>query len=121
MENTRKIIIAGSRTFHNYAMLSSVMDELLAENAAPVEIVCGEAKGADLLGRRYATERKYEIRSFPAKWNIYGRGAGMIRNQQMINYGNELVAFWYGHSVGTRNIIQLAKEKDIPYTIVRFA
>lgn len=120
MEKTRRIIVAGSRTFNNYQILSSVLDELLKEDGENIEIVCGEAKGADSLGRWYALEHNINIRSFPADWKNYGRSAGMIRNQKMANYATEILVFWDGRSVGTKNMIKLAKEKELPCTIVRF-
>lgn len=120
MEKDRRIIVAGSRTFSDYELLSKRLEKLIAADRERVEIVCGEAKGADSLGRRYAQEHEIPIRSFPADWKNYGKSAGMVRNQKMANYGNELIAFWDGRSAGTRNMIRLAKEKGMPVTLIVF-
>lgn len=99
-----KVIIAGSRSFNNYSKLKRVMDTISA-----LEIVCGEARGADSLGRRYAEENGIPIKSFPAQWDKYGKAAGIIRNHEMGDYADYLVAFWDGQSRGTKDMINYMK------------
>jgi hypothetical protein len=53
------------------------------------------------------------VKSFPADWRLYGRSAGMIRNRQMANYADALLAIWDGRSPGTANMISLAKEREL--------
>lgn len=100
-----KVIVAGSRSFADYPRLVSVLATIPAS-----EIVCGEARGADLLGRRYAEEYNIPIKSFPAQWDKYGKSAGYIRNKEMGNYADFLVAFWDGKSRGTKNMIDYMRE-----------
>lgn len=78
-------------------------------------IVCGEAKGADTLGRNYAYANNIKIKSFPADWQTYGQNAGMIRNGEMAEYADMLIAFWDGKSVGTQDMINKMKklEKEV--------
>lgn len=97
------IIIAGGRDFNDYKLLCEKLD-FLFQNIKPV-IVCGEAKGADSLGRRYAKEHGLEILSFPAEWNKYGKSAGYRRNEEMGKAADGLVAFWDGKSKGTKHMI----------------
>jgi hypothetical protein len=73
-----KVIIAGSRTFDNYEILREKLDKLLV-NKTEVEIVSGTCHGADLLGERYAIERAFRIKYFPADWEHLGRSAGIYR------------------------------------------
>ena len=80
-----KVIVAGGRDFDNYELLRERCDYFL-QNTKDVEIVSGVARGADLLGERYARERGYTIKRFPANWDLYGRGAGPIRNAEMAAY-----------------------------------
>ena len=101
-----KVIIAGGRNFNNYELLKSTIENL---DINITEIVCGEAKGADTLGRRYAEEKNIPIKSFPAQWDTYGKSAGMIRNAEMGTYADYLVAFWDGKSRGTKNMIDYMK------------
>lgn len=56
-----KIIVAGSRTFNNYLLLKEILDNL---DITITEIVCGEARGADLLGKKYAYEKLSLVNHF---------------------------------------------------------
>ena len=107
-----KVIIAGSRDFADYALLCSFADEVLA-GAEDIEIVSGGARGADDLGERYARERGYALKVFPAEWKKWGRAAGPIRNGQMAGYADALIAFWDGQSAGTRDMIRKAEERGL--------
>ena len=74
------------------------------------EIVSGAARGADILGERYGIEHNIPIKRFPADWGKYGKGAGFIRNEQMGNYADYLIAFWDGKSRGTFHMIEYMKK-----------
>jgi hypothetical protein len=65
-----KIIIAGSRNFKDYQRLCKVCDYML-QFQTDIEIVSGAAMGADKLGEKYADERKFLIKQFPAEWGKY--------------------------------------------------
>lgn len=106
-----KTIIAGGRDFNNYTLLREKCDEIIDSNLT--EIVSGRAKGADTLGEQYAKERGYSVKLFPADWKTHGRKAGPIRNKQMADYGEMLIAFWDGKSKGTQHMINLAEKKGL--------
>ena len=115
MRNVKKfkVIIAGGREFNDYNKLKKVCDYML-QNTIEVEVVSGCARGADRLGERYAKENGYKIHRFPADWDKHGKKAGYMRNKQMADFGDVLIAFWDGHSLGTRNMIDLAKNRNRP-------
>ena len=80
------------------------------------EAVWGNGKAidgirADRLGERYARERGYQIQRFPADWDGDGSSAGPIRNAKMADNAHALIAFWDGHSRGTKNMIETAASK----------
>ena len=114
------VIIAGSRGFNDYDLLCQKCDIFFSQKK-PTMILCGEARGADTLGRRYAEEHNIMVDSYPAEWSRYGRSAGMLRNREMLKHADALVAFWDERSAGTKNMIDIAMEKGIPVRIVRYA
>ena len=63
-----KLIIAGSREFDNYDLLEQYVDSLIKDKLPDVTIICGLAKGADELGKRYALENKLPLIEKPALW-----------------------------------------------------
>lgn len=113
-----RVIIAGGRDFDDYPMLCEFSDKVLRRKVVDgIEIVCGLAKGADTLGERYAKERGYPIKYFPANWKLYGGQAGYIRNKQMGDYADALIAFWDGCSHGTKHMIEYMVQHNKPYRI----
>jgi hypothetical protein len=114
-----KIIVAGSREFNKYDLLCMKLDSLLM-NHDDIQIVCGEARGADQLGKRYAKEHGYEVLSFPANWDKYGKSAGYKRNQEMAKVADALVAFWNGVSKGTANMIEIMNKSGKPVRVIRY-
>lgn len=115
-----KVIIAGSRTFFDYKMLCEYADFKLSNISDDIEIVSGGAAGADRLGEKYAKDHGYSLHVFPADWDRYGRQAGYIRNVQMAEYADALIAFWDGRSKGTKHMIEEAKHKGLKIGIKIF-
>lgn len=109
-----RVIIAGSRYFYDYGLLCQVCDKILKNKRASGEeiiIVSGHAAGADVLGERYAKERKYACEIYPARWAERGKKAGPERNKLMAERADALIAFWNGRSTGTGGMIELARQE----------
>jgi hypothetical protein len=113
------LIVAGGRDFEDYELLKEKLD-FFTKDKDKVVVVSGAAKGADTLGEQWAKERGYEVHPFPALWNKYGKRAGFIRNAEMLNYADALVAFWDGKSRGTAHMIKITREKGLPLRVVRY-
>jgi hypothetical protein len=118
MNNFFRVIIAGSRDFKDYDTLCEICDFML-KNKLDVEIVSGTAKGADQLGEKYANERGYKLKKFPADWSL-GKSAGYIRNELMAKNADALIAFWDGKSKGTNHMINIAKKNNLKTKIHLF-
>ncbi len=112
-----KIIIAGGRTFNNYDLLSESCDKAFSLQKE-IEIVSGTADGTDKLGEKYAKEKGYTVKQFPADWNKYGKSAGYKRNEEMAKYADALIAFWDGKSKGTKHMIDLAKRYNLKVKVI---
>lgn len=80
----------------------------------------GAAKGTDTLAIKYAKERGYKLTKMPANWDKHGKKAGIIRNKEMADYAEALIAFWDGKSRGTKNMIETAKKNNLKVRIKRF-
>lgn len=105
-----KLIIAGSRSIFN----SALVEEAVASSGwIPDEIFSGAANGADQLGERWAREHKIPIRRFYADWSIFGKSAGPIRNREMAENADALIALWDGSSRGTENMIKEAVARKL--------
>lgn len=117
-----RIIIAGTRDFDDYNLLKEKVSKIIEEKRKThqIVIVSGKARGADRLGERFANENGFNIDEFPADWDHYGKRAGYLRNKDMAEHSNALIAFWDGKSPGTKNMIDLAKQKNLPTRIIYY-
>jgi len=106
-----KVIIAGSRTITDQAIVDNAMEEAEFD---VTEVVSGRARGVDTLGEYWAIMRNVPIIIFPANWKLYGRSAGILRNQQMSHYADALVAVWDKKSRGTGHMIAAMSELGKP-------
>lgn len=105
-----KVIVAGGRDFTNYAL---VEEAIKISGFEISQIVSGKAKGVDTLGEVWALANNIHVEAFPADWSQHGRAAGPIRNKQMAEYADALIAIWDGESKGTANMIQQARNKQL--------
>lgn len=106
-----RLAIVGSRGFQDYDFLKQCIDQLAANNEI-IEIVSGEARGADTLGERYARENGIPTKIFRPDWDKFGKSAGFRRNITIVNNADVVAAFWDGRSRGTANTIDLTKKAN---------
>lgn len=115
-----KVIIAGCRNFHNYelfreSLISFIASEYGKGNEIKIScILSGGATGVDKLGEQFAVHHEIPLIIFPAEWNKHGKAAGPIRNSQMVEAGDLLLAWWDGQSRGTKNIIDQMTKANKP-------
>ena len=117
-----RVIIAGTRSFNDYELLRDSCNNLLSEKQRThtVVVISGTARGADQMGERYARERGFQLRRFPADWEQYGKSAGHIRNAKMADNADALIAFWDGESKGTKNMIDNARRKGLAVRVIQY-
>lgn len=112
-----KWIIAGTRTFNDYKLLTEACNQYIGSSD---EIVSGTAKGADRLGEHYAIEQNLYLTKFPANWDLYGKKAGYLRNVEMGEYADAAIIFWDGQSKGAQHMINIMKNLKKPYYVITY-
>lgn len=117
-----KLIVAGSRGFNDYELLCRVLvamgDVEFADHN--VSIVSGMARGADQLAVRFAVSHDIQLYKFPANWEGLGKRAGFIRNTQMGNFADGLLAFWDGQSNGTKHMVDYMHQLKKPVHLIKY-
>lgn len=120
-ERPFRVIVAGSRTFKDYEFMKRKLDIILS-NKTNIEIVSGtqrtrnphgEDYGADYLGEKYAAEKGYAVKRFPADWDGLGRKAGHVRNEEMAVYAapdGGCIVFRENNSPGSTSMINYATQ-----------
>lgn len=114
-----RIIVSGGRDFADYDYLKEKMNGVIENiNHSRITIISGGAKGADSIAEKYAREKGIEFKRFNARWDLFGKRAGYIRNIEMLDYAglsdgdSILVAFWDGKSNGTKHMISEAMKRE---------
>jgi hypothetical protein len=102
-----KVAVIGSRNFNDYEKVKQVLS---TKNITL--LVSGGAKGADTLGQKYAEEHDIETKIFLPDWEKYGKKAGFLRNSDIINESELVIAFWDGFSKGTLDSLKKAKKEN---------
>lgn len=105
-----RVLITGDRNWKDAYAIAQYIDTLPVGTV----IIHGDASGADRIAGHYAKERGLEVDVYPAEWDLYGRGAGPIRNKQMLVEGQpDKVVYFHKNlelSKGTRNMVMQATE-----------
>ena len=105
-----KIAIIGSRKIKNPDIEKFV--------SANDEIVSGGAVGVDSAAAKFARRRGLKLTELLPQYEKYGRGAPIIRNREIVDYAEKVVAFWDGRSRGTLSVIEYAQKTGKPCEIV---
>ena len=115
-----RVIVAGSRNIRSKEAVFQKLDILLSNKVKQeeIQIVSGGARGVDQIGEEYAAARGFLCKRFSADWDTHGKRAGYLRNCQMADNADALVAFWDGESPGTRHMIQTAKNSGLVVRVI---
>jgi hypothetical protein len=120
--NSVVLVCTGWRKMHllPYAKAAAFewFDYVEKSHGPIVQVVEGGAKGADTLCRKEAERRGIPVETIPADWKQYGKRAGMLRNQAMVDYAKEQdgrivgLAFLAPQSKGTVDMVsRMLKER----------
>jgi hypothetical protein len=110
-----KIIVAGSRSISDEA---TVHEAILSSGLNFTELVSGGAKGVDSTAEALAKEYGLPVKRFLPNWKKHGKSAGPLRNKQMADYADALVAIWDGKSRGTKNMVDTMNKLGKPVHLV---
>jgi len=109
----KRILICGDRNYQDWIKVQEYLDTI----SRTTIIIHGGARGADSLAGNLATSLKMKVIKFPANWDKYGKAAGVLRNQQMLDEGHpDLVVYFHKdieNSKGTRDMLKRATDSGI--------
>lgn len=104
-----KLALIGSRSYNDYDVFSQV---LMPYVSSITLVISGGAKGADALAKRWAIEHGLPIQEILPDWKAFGRGAGIKRNEIIVNNADAVIAFWNTQSKGTKHVIDFCLKQN---------
>lgn len=118
-----RVLCCGDRNWTDAGLIEDAV--ALVARQAPgtgLVIIHGGARGADDLAGTLAAAYGLECLIFPADWAKYGRAAGVIRNQQMLDEGKpDIVLAFHDdltRSRGTADMVRRARKAGIDVRVV---
>lgn len=118
-----RLIISGSRGIADSKTRKAInigLTRLGIELAGIREVIQGDCQGPDRDGAAFfrALPSPPVIKGVPADWQKHGKAAGPIRNSQMAEMGDALIAIWDGRSRGTKDMIDKARRRGLRVAVV---
>jgi hypothetical protein len=101
-----KLLVCGGRDYTHYDIMKEELSFICFMHDV-TEVIHGGARGADMLGDRFAKERGLNVTSFKAQWDKDGKRTGYIRNQIMLEVGQPDIAAVFPGGKGTNHMYQL--------------
>lgn len=108
-----RVLICGGRDFDDWGLFTATMIDVGNKKGPITSVIAGGARGADTFAERLAKGWELPFRKYPADWKRHGRGAGHIRNQQMLDEGKPDLVVAFPGGKGTANMIERAKKAGV--------
>lgn len=92
--------------------------------ASVAQIISGGANGVDMIAEHWAKSNHIDFIAFLPNYKIYGSKAPLIRDKEMVDAADVIIAFWdgvstgtlytiqYAYSIGRKCIVHLIKDRD---------
>ena len=97
-----KLLVAGSRSIKEYDLEGLVPEGVTL-------IITGGAVGIDAIAEQYADRRKISKLILRPRYDLYGKGGPLKRNEKMVELCDMALVIWDGKSRGAKYTIECAK------------
>ena len=104
-----KLAIVGSRNYTDYETFKSAVSRVV-EKEDITHVISGGASGVDKLAEKWAKDNNIQLIVFTANWKKYGKGAGPLRNTQIVEECDYMIAFPSKSGRGTQDSIRKAEK-----------
>ena len=99
------LLIVGSRSITDFDLSPYVSGEVDT-------IISGGAGGVDSLAEEYADRHRLSKYIMRPRYDLYGRGAPLKRNEKMVELADAVLIIWDGRSKGTEYTLKYAQKKN---------
>lgn len=99
-----KLMISGSRGITEFDFEGHIENDVDT-------VICGGAKGVDTLAMEYAHKKGLKLIVLRPDYERYGKAAPLIRNREMVDMADIILAVWDSKSKGTKYTINYATKQ----------
>lgn len=121
-----KVGIVGSRNLTNQDKIIPLIARFLRDHThGPVTVICGRSGGVSNIAKDYANHIGLDVVVFDPIYKLdrqaqYNPKHYLIRNKQIVENSDKVLAIWDGESQGTEHAIMHARSLGVPIMIVTF-
>lgn len=120
-----RVLVCGARTWTDRDIIADTLKGIALQAAKRgdiIEIVHGDAPGADRLAGEIGEQIGAAVHAMPAEWSSFGRAAGPIRNRSMLEQLRpQLVLAFHDRiteSKGTADMVRAASKAGVPFLLI---
>lgn len=124
-----RVAIVGSRGIIDHETVFHIISEYLEHNVSRdgnVSLLSGGASGVDSIVMQYAASHGIDFYLFKPYHMLdntveFSPKYFFVRNRQIVNNADKVLAIWDGESKGTKHTIEYAEKKNVPVEVVKLA
>lgn len=109
-----RLAVVGSRNWKDWLAVRREINTI-----KPDMLISGGAAGVDKMAEAVALRDGYYMEIYKPDWAKHGRAAGAVRNKQIVDVCDKLIAFWDGKSKGTKISIDMAEKAGKLLKVIR--
>jgi hypothetical protein len=118
---SERVLIFGSRDWTDWKAIEREVRRLRPGTV----VIHGDARGADKMAGHVARTEGFSVVPYPAKWTEFGKAAGPIRNQEMLDEGKPDRALCFHPDLdtqapgsGSADMARRLEAAGIPYEVI---
>ena len=114
-----KVLVCGDREWTDRQAVKLWLEVL--KEIGYTDLIEGEARGADRISREEGEKLGFMVDPHPANWTKYHKGAGPIRNREMLDQKPDLVLAFHhdlSKSKGTADTVREARRRGIEVKVI---
>lgn len=103
-----RVLVCGGRDYNDQKRVSNILTGI-----GPTAIIHGNASGADECADRWALANEIPVLPFAADWGRFGKAAGPLRNQKMLDDGKPDLVVAFPGGRGTADMVAKARKSGV--------
>jgi len=108
MDAPFRIAVTGGREFDDFELMDLALRAIKEYLGTNVALAHGDQRGLDHMAEGWALNNDWWVAPFPANWQKYGKRAGPIRNQQILDEFNPDLVVSFPGGGGTLDMLKRA-------------
>lgn len=112
-----RVLVTGGRDYTDRDRVAAVLQAVARKHGVSA-VIQGGARGADALCAQWARMKGVPVVTFAADWDGLGKGAGFVRNAEMMRDSNADCCIAFPGGRGTAHMLGLMRASGLPLWVI---